>query len=112
MFLVINDGDATNTKEQNMNTTTTDQKHLIAITASYVPASNCRGSRIKLHLVRFGMKKFIPYDHTFNSANKIAIAWLEEKGIKITHEADGVDLGSILLARFEQVELIQKTFAK
>ena len=89
-----------------------DPKHLIAILATYVPATTCRGSRIKLTLPRFGMKKFIPYDYTHNSANKIALAWLAEKGITITHEADGVDLGSILLAGFEQADHILSTFAK
>lgn len=89
----------------------TEPKHLIAILATYVPATNHRGSRIKLTLPRFGMKKFIPYDYTRNSANKIALAWLAEKGIAVTHEADGVDLGSIFLVSFDQVELVQTTFA-
>jgi hypothetical protein len=89
-----------------------DPKHLIAIIAKYIPPTTCKGSRVKLTLPRFGIKKFIPYDYSHNSANGIALSWLKEKGICVTHEADGVELGSILLADFSQVDHILATFGK
>jgi len=88
----------------------TTPQNMIAILATYRPATDTRGSRIKLNLPRFNKTRFIPYDHTHDGVNRIALAWLAENGIPVTHEADGVEHGNIFLVPFTSVDAVKKAF--
>lgn len=83
---------------------------MIAILATYRSATETKGSRIKLNVPRFQKTRFIPYDHTHNGVNRIALAWLAENGIPVTHEAEGVEHGNIFLVPFTSVEEVKKAF--
>ena len=51
-------------------------KRYRAFSVKYMPATNCKGSRIRIIDVRFEEKVYIPYDHEYNSPWEIAVAYL------------------------------------
>lgn len=64
------------------------------IKIKYLPATNTRGSRVLLTNERLLERKTIPYNHSYNNAQDIAIAYLKTKKIKVI----GQDIGYIVVA--------------
>ena len=90
---------------------------MIAVLVDYIPCTETKGSRVRLIAPRLtrpgnkkGSKKFLPFDHAYNGSDAIAIAWLSEKGIPVTHEAEGVDYQSILFVPFTHIEQLIYAF--
>ena len=82
-------------------------KNTIALLVNYIPATNTKGSRVSLHSPRFNKRKYIPYDHAYNSSRDIAISYLERNGIFPVAEAEGKN-EHIFLISFDQVEKVLK----
>ena len=51
-------------------------KRYRAFSVKYMPATNFKGSRIRIIDLRFEEKVYIPYDHEYNSPWEIAVAHL------------------------------------
>jgi len=83
-------------------------KNTISIFVNYLPATNIKGSRVSLHSPRFNKRKYIPYDHAYNSSSEIALAYLEQNGIFPVAEAEGKNGEHVLLVSFDQVEKVLK----
>ena len=87
----------------------------IAISSKFIPASNTRGSRIKLtpHTpCRDGLKpRTIGYNYEFNSSTEQAENWLKLKGLYPLAEASLNDGSSVFLLPVAQFTQIKKTFS-
>jgi len=59
------------------------------ITVKYLPATNTRGSRVKLTSTRFEQSVIIGYDHAKNNIEDIAVDYLKQNGHVIAGKADG-----------------------
>lgn len=69
----------------------------IAATVKYIPASNSRGSRVKITLPRFNVSKTTPFDHQYNNSEDIAVAYLQANGIVINGSAELGDQSVLLI---------------
>lgn len=58
-------------------------KYFHVIHATYVGASNFRGSRVKLKSMRFGQSVTIPYDYRAKNLQEIAANYLRDKGFQV-----------------------------
>jgi hypothetical protein len=59
------------------------------ITATYMPATGCKGARVKLHSDRYNESIIFSYDDSFNNISDMAVDWLQTRG------ADVICTGSI-----------------
>ncbi|NLE62508.1 MAG: hypothetical protein GX612_01535 [Bacteroidales bacterium] len=69
--------------------------------ASYLPATNSRGSRIKIQSIYTNETVIIPYDCEYDSLNDNAINYLEKKGIEVLSLANHKDYTILLSNDFE-----------
>lgn len=85
-------------------------QHKIAIIVGFVPATNTKGSRVRLALPRFGGKrKLIDYDHAFQDTHENAEAWLAKAGVQTECFCDlGDEYG--IICDWSQREAIFKAF--
>ena len=51
-------------------------KRYRAFSVKYMPATNFKGSRVRIIDLRFEEKVYIPYDHEYNSPWEIAVVYL------------------------------------
>ena len=65
-------------------------KNLHLIEVKYLPATNFRGSRVKLTSHRFNKSKTIAYNYSFNSIQEIAIDYLKKQGQPIIGKCEGL----------------------
>ena len=87
--------------------------NFVSIVVSYVPASACKGSRIKLTLSLTGKSRFLPYDHAFNSCEDTAIAFLREAGAEPLGRTSLPSGGDVaLLYAFANFEIIKTAIGK
>ena len=69
--------------------------------AIYLPATNSRGSRIKIQSIYTDETVIIPYDYKYDSLNDNAINYLEKKGIKVLSLANHKDYTILLSNDFQ-----------
>jgi len=65
-----------------------EKEHLLAVIVKYIPATDTKGSRVKLTLPRYKKSKFISFDHSLNTSYQIAEAYLNANNISVKAEAD------------------------
>lgn len=53
------------------------------IEATFLGATNTRGSRVRINSPRFEQKVIIGYDHKFNSCGEVAADYLSKNGFNI-----------------------------
>lgn len=89
--------------------TVTEPARFIAATVTYCPATDHRGSRVKITLPRFKKSRVIPFDHVFNNSADNAADFLTRHGVKIagTAETAGNDL---LLITWDQLPALEFLF--
>jgi hypothetical protein len=66
-----------------------DLKNYHLITVKYLPATNTRGSRVRLYSTRFNRSVIIPYNYSLNSITEMAAEYLTKNGHKIAGQAEG-----------------------
>jgi len=76
----------------------TEKEHLLAVIVKYIPASDTKGSRVKMTLPRDKKSKTIAFDHEYNTSYQIAEAYLKGKGIEVKAEADMGEEHLLLIA--------------
>jgi hypothetical protein len=87
-------------------------ENLLAIRVRYLGPTNTKGSRVKLEVPRFNIKKTIPYNDTIRRSEDNALSWLKEKGIEPFGECTDKKHESILVASFDYADKILKAFGK
>ena len=84
----------------------------IAIIVSYVPATNTKGSRVKVEIPRMRIKRFLSLDHKYNSCADQIESWLFSSEIEINSQAE-LDKGKhIFLVSFGYWEALANAFGK
>jgi len=88
--------------------------NLVSVVVKYIPASNHRGSRVKLTvpLSRGKAARFIPYSHEFNSSEDVAAAYLKAWGLTPEARTCLQDGTSALLFSFKDVALLDALLSK
>jgi hypothetical protein len=61
----------------------THLKHYHGLQAKFIPATNTKGSRVKIISLRHNKSKIISYDYKYDNTKEIAVAYLEAQGVKI-----------------------------
>ena len=75
-----------------------EKEHLLAVIVKYIPASETKGSRVKMTLPRYKKSKTIPFDHSFNTSYQIAENYLTINYISVKSEADLGDQHLLLVS--------------
>ena len=65
-----------------------ETKNTIAVIVSYVPATNTKGSRVKIEIPRMNIRKFFSYDSLFNSSSDQVECWLTGMGAMPLFQAE------------------------
>jgi hypothetical protein len=65
-----------------------ETKNTIAVIVSYVPATNSKGSRVKIEIPRMNIRKFFSYDSFFNSSSDQVECWLIGMGATPLFQAE------------------------
>jgi hypothetical protein len=94
-----------------MQATTTFPVYSIAIVVTYVPATNCRGSRIKIEIPRMKAKRFFSLDHSFNSTTDQTFALLSSLNIECSAFAE-LEKSSVFFVSFRYWEALWDKFGK
>jgi len=84
----------------------------IAIIVSYVPATNTRGSRVKVEIPRMRIKKVFSLDHQFNSCADQIESWLYSFDIEINSQAELAKGNHAFLVSFGYWEKLANAFDK
>lgn len=79
-------------------------ENLHIIKTSYLGATNTKGSRVKIYSERFSQSVVIPYNYQFNSAQDIAIHWLQSKGFEIVGKGEGKNNMYIITTTFQPIK--------
>lgn len=84
----------------------------IAIIVSYVPATNTKGSRVKVEIPRMRIKQTFPLDHMYNSCADQIESCLYSLGIEINSQAELAKGNHAFLVSFGYWEALVNAFAK
>lgn len=85
-------------------------KTLIAVSVRFLGATNTKGARVKLTLLRFNYSKTIPYDYEKNDAESVAVAFFLRHGLS-PFARHCTPEGSVLLFAFKERLWVQALFA-
>ena len=81
--------------------------HLHALQIKTLPATNTKGTRIKIISLRHGNSKTINYDHTFNNSYDVAVDYLSKNGVNILHHSSP-EFGALSNSYIASTELQKK----
>ena len=84
----------------------------IAIIVSYVPATNTKGSRVKVEIPRMRIKKFFSLDHKFNSCSDQIESWLHDIQVEVNAQAELAKGSHAFLVSFGFWEALANAFGK
>ena len=79
-------------------------ENLHILKTSYLGATNTRGARVKIYSERFRQSVIIPYNYRYNSAQDIAIHWLQSKGFEIVGKGEGINNMFVISKTFEPIK--------
>ena len=74
------------------------------IEASFIGATDTKGSRCKLRSHRFEQTLIIPWDYKFTSCNKQAESYLKDNGYNIIGQAEGKNSYLIITDTFRPLK--------
>ena len=69
------------------------------LTCKYLGPTDFKGSRVKITDKRFKKSVTIPFDHLYNSTCEVAVAYLLERGWKVSGTNE--DIGIIIMSEWD-----------
>lgn len=78
-------------------------KNYHLITVRYIPATNFKGSRVKIYSYRFKKGITIPFDYSLNSIDEMAIKKLKQLKFKIIGSGESKEGYTIISNTFKSL---------